>query len=77
MAITRALPIRDSPRSRPQASRTKSSTTRSRVLPLRHGGWVPHDMQAGLDRSSQTAARRACNRPAVTSTPLSSPKTSG
>jgi hypothetical protein len=35
------------PRSRPQASRTKSSPTRSRVLPLRHGGWVPHDMQAG------------------------------
>jgi hypothetical protein len=38
----------DSPRSRPQASQTKSSPTRSRVLPLRHGGWVPHDMQASL-----------------------------
>jgi hypothetical protein len=36
----------DSPHSRPQASWTKSSPTRSRVLPLRHGGWVPHVMQA-------------------------------
>jgi hypothetical protein len=67
----------DSPHSRPQASRTKSPPTRSRVLPLRHGGWVPHVMQAGPDRRSQTAARGACNRPAVTSTPPSSPKTAG
>jgi hypothetical protein len=29
------------------------------------------------DRSSQTAARGACNRPAVTSTPPSSPKPAG
>jgi hypothetical protein len=35
-----------SPHSRPQASRAKSSPTCSRVLPLRHGGWVPHVMQA-------------------------------
>jgi hypothetical protein len=26
--------------------RTKSSPTRFKVLPLRHGGWVPRDMQA-------------------------------
>jgi hypothetical protein len=39
-----------SPRSRPQASRTKSSPTCSRVLPLRHGGWVPHVMQAGSEQ---------------------------
>jgi hypothetical protein len=32
--------------SRTQASRTKSSLTCSRVLPLRHRGWVPHVMQA-------------------------------
>jgi hypothetical protein len=31
----------DSPQSRPQASRTKSSPTRSKVLPLRHGAG-PH-----------------------------------
>jgi hypothetical protein len=42
----RSLFKSDSPHSRPQASRTKSSPTRSRVLPLRHGGWVPHVMQA-------------------------------
>jgi hypothetical protein len=39
-----------SPHSRPQASRAKSSPTCSRVLPLRHGGWVPHVMQAGPER---------------------------
>jgi hypothetical protein len=60
-----------SPHSRPQASRTKSSPTCSRVLPLRHGGWVPHVVQADPKRRSQTAARGACNRPAVTSTPPS------
>jgi hypothetical protein len=37
----------NSPRSRPQPSRTKSSPTRSKVLPLRHGGWVPCIMRAG------------------------------
>jgi hypothetical protein len=31
----------------PQASRAESSPTCSRVLPLRHGGWVPHVMRAG------------------------------
>jgi hypothetical protein len=36
-----------SPHSRPQVSRAKSSPTCFRVLPLRHGGWVPHVMQAG------------------------------
>jgi hypothetical protein len=39
-----------SPHSRPQASRTKSSLTCSKVLPLRHGGWVPHVMQAGPEQ---------------------------
>jgi hypothetical protein len=67
----------DSPHSRPQASLTKSSPTRSKVLPLRHGGWVPHAMQAGRDKRSQTAARGACNRPAVASAPPSSPKPAG
>jgi hypothetical protein len=37
----------DSPYLRPQASQTKSSPTRSKVLPLRHGGWVPRVMRAG------------------------------
>jgi hypothetical protein len=38
----------DSPHLRPQLSRTESSPTRSKVLLLRHGGWVPRVMQAGL-----------------------------
>jgi hypothetical protein len=67
----------NSPHLRPQASRTKSSPTRSKVLPLRHGGWVPHVMRAGPGRRSQTATRGVCNRPAVTSTPPSSPKPTG
>jgi hypothetical protein len=37
----------DSPHLRPQPSRTESSPTRSKVFPLRHGGWVPRAMKAG------------------------------
>jgi hypothetical protein len=37
----------DSPHLRPQPARTDSSPTRSKVLPLRHGGWVPRIMQDG------------------------------
>jgi hypothetical protein len=37
----------DSPHLRPQPSRTESSPTRSEVLSLQHGGWVPRIMQAG------------------------------
>jgi hypothetical protein len=37
----------DSPHLRPQPSRTESSPTRPKVLPLRHGGWVPRVMKDG------------------------------
>jgi hypothetical protein len=37
----------NSPHLRPQPSRAESSPTRSKVLPLRHRGWVPLVMQAG------------------------------
>jgi hypothetical protein len=37
----------NSPHLRPQPSRAKSSPTCSKVLPLRHGGWVPRVAQAG------------------------------
>jgi hypothetical protein len=37
----------NSPHLRPQPSRAESSPTRSKVLPLRHRGWVPRVMQAG------------------------------
>jgi hypothetical protein len=39
-----------SPHSHPQASWAKSPPTCSRVLPLRHGGWVPHVMRADPKR---------------------------
>jgi hypothetical protein len=67
----------DSPYLRPQPSWAESSPTRSKVLPLRHGGWVPRVMQTGQGRRSQTAARGACNRPAVTSIPPLSPRPAG
>jgi hypothetical protein len=37
----------DSPHLRPQPLRAESSPTRSKVLPLRHGGWAPRGMHAG------------------------------
>jgi hypothetical protein len=37
----------NSPHLRPQPLRAESSPTRSKVLPLRHGGWAPRVMQAG------------------------------
>jgi hypothetical protein len=59
-------------------SRTKSSPTRSKVFPLRHGGWVPRVMRAAPGQKKPNRhARGACNRPAVTSIPSSSPKPAG
>jgi hypothetical protein len=53
------------PHLRPQPSRAESSPTRSKVLPLRHGGWVSRVMQAGPGqkkakppRAVRTNARR-------------------
>jgi hypothetical protein len=37
----------NSPHLRPQPSRAESPPTRSKVLPLRHGGWVPRVVQDG------------------------------
>jgi hypothetical protein len=37
----------NSPHLRPQPSWTESSPTRSKVFPLRHGGWLPRVMQTG------------------------------
>jgi hypothetical protein len=36
----------DSPYLRPQPSWAESSPTRSKILPLRRGGWAPHVMQS-------------------------------
>ena len=52
----------DSPHLRPQPSRTESSPTCSKVLPLRHGGWVPHVMQAG-SRQKKPNRRARCVQP--------------
>jgi hypothetical protein len=50
---------------RPQPSRAESSPTHSKVLPLRHRGWVPHVMETGpgqkgpkLPRAVRVTARR-------------------
>jgi hypothetical protein len=52
----------DSPYLRPQPSWAESSPTRSKVLPLRCGGWVPRVTQAGPERKKPN--RRAwCMQP--------------
>jgi hypothetical protein len=67
----------DSPHLRPQPSRTESSPTRSKVIPIRHGAGSHASCKQAQDRRSQTAARGAYNRPAVTSTPPLSPRPAG
>jgi hypothetical protein len=52
----------DSPYSRPQPSWAESSPTRSKVLPLRRGGWVPRVMQAGLEQKKPNR-RAQCMQP--------------
>jgi hypothetical protein len=46
-----------------KASRAKSSPTCSKVLPLRHGGWVPHVMQAGPERKKPNRRARSVQPP--------------
>jgi hypothetical protein len=53
----------DSPHLRPQPSRTESSPTRSKVLPLRHGGWAPRDMQAGPGQKKPNRRARSTQLP--------------
>jgi hypothetical protein len=68
----------DSPHLRPQPLRVESSPTRSKILPPRRGGWVPHVMQTDLgEKKPNRHARGACNHPAVTSTPPLSPRPAG
>jgi hypothetical protein len=52
----------DSPYLRPQPSWAESSPTRSKVLPLQHGGWAPRVMQAGL-RQREPNRRTRCMQP--------------
>jgi hypothetical protein len=67
----------DSPHSRPQASRAKSSQRAQRSSPYDTGAGSHTTCKLAQDRRSQTAACGACNRPAVTSTPPSLPKPAG
>jgi hypothetical protein len=53
----------DSPYLRPQSSRAESSPTRSKVLPLRRGGWVPHVMQAGPEQKKPNRRARCVQPP--------------
>jgi hypothetical protein len=53
----------DSPYLRPQPSWAKSSPTRSKVLPLRRGGWVPHVMQAGPEQKKPNRHARCMQPP--------------
>jgi hypothetical protein len=55
----------DSPHLRPQPSRTKSSLTRYKVLPPRHGGWVPRVMQAGPGQRKPNRRARSAQQPSV------------
>jgi hypothetical protein len=53
----------DSPYLRPQLSWAESSPTRSKVLPLRRGGWVPHVMQTGPEQKKPNRRARCMQPP--------------
>jgi hypothetical protein len=53
----------NSPHLCPQPSRAESSPTRSKVLPLRHGGWVPRVMQAGPGQKKPNRRARCAQMP--------------
>jgi hypothetical protein len=53
----------DSPYLRPQPLWVESSSTRSKILPLRRGGWVPHIMQAGPEQKKPNRRARCMQPP--------------
>jgi hypothetical protein len=53
----------DSPYLCPQPSWAESSPTRSKVLPLRRGGWVPRVMQAGPEQKKPNRRARCMQPP--------------
>ena len=53
----------NSPYMCPQPSWATSSLTRSKVLPLRRGGWVPHVMQAGPEQKKPNRHARCVQSP--------------
>jgi hypothetical protein len=67
----------DSPYSRPQPSWAESSPTRSKVLPLRRGGWVPHVMQADPGQKKPNRRARCMQPPSGYKRPSAFAQTSG
>jgi hypothetical protein len=67
----------DSPYLRPQPSQAESSPTRSKVLPLRRGGWVPHVMQAGPEQKKPNRRARRMQPPSGYKRPSTFAQTSG
>jgi hypothetical protein len=67
----------DYPYSRPQPSRAESSPTRSKALPCGVGAGSHMSCKPTQSRKSQTAARGAHDRPAVTSDPPLLPRPTG
>jgi hypothetical protein len=67
----------NSPYVRPQTPRAESSPTRSKALPCDSGAGSRMSRKPAQSRRSQTAARGAHNRPAVTSDPPLLPKPTG
>jgi hypothetical protein len=60
----------DSPYLRPQPSWAESSPTRSKVLPLRRGGWVPHVMQTSPEQKKPNRRARCMQPPSGYKRPL-------
>jgi hypothetical protein len=67
----------DSPNLRPQPSWAESSPTRSKVLPLRCGGWVPHVMQAGPEQKKPNRRARCMQPPSGYKRPSTFAQTRG
>jgi hypothetical protein len=67
----------DYPYLRPQPSRAESSPTRSKALPCGAGAGSHMSCKPAQSRRSQTAARGAHDRPAVTSDPPLLPRPTG
>jgi hypothetical protein len=67
----------NSPYVRPQAPRAESSPTRSKALPCGAGAGSRMSCKPAQSRRSQSAARGAHNRPAVTSDPPLLPRPTG
>jgi hypothetical protein len=67
----------DSPYLRPQPLWAESSPTRSKVLPLRCGCWVPHVMQAGPEQKKPNRRARCMQPPSGYKWPSTFAQTSG